>query len=185
MRMSVAIGPYGSGDPVETPKPLWGSPVGARTLSSTLSILLTYTYTVPYVVHFSSLMYKPLYTSDTRCVTALQSYTAIHRYTSLYTNNLSTSGTQVHPAGGPFAINQVARAGSAPPYDQAVHDEQGEHCVETEARTTFIDFDKAVPDDQGEQGGEPFFIKCDQRVHSLLCLRGQRREHRAGSGGES
>ena len=108
-----------------------------------------------------------------------------HNRLSTLTTSISTSGTQVHPAGGPFAINQVARAGSAPPYDQAVHDDQGEHCVETEARTTFIDFDKAVPDDQGERGGEPVFIKCDQRVHSLLCLRGQRREHRAGSGGES
>ena len=63
MQMSVAIGPYGSYDPVETPKPLWGSP-GAE-LSTWTTFL------------------KPLYT-DTHCVTALQSYTAIQRYTALY-----------------------------------------------------------------------------------------------------
>ena len=45
MQMSVAIGPYGSYDPVESPKPLWGISWG-RTV---------------YVVHFSSLMYKTLY----------------------------------------------------------------------------------------------------------------------------
>ena len=42
-------------------------------------------------------------------------------------------------------------------------------------------FDKVVPDEQGEAGGEPLVIKCDQPVdppvHKLLCLRGQRREH--------
>ena len=49
-KMSVAIGPYGSYDPVETQsRSHWGSP-GAE-----LSV---------YVVHFSSLMYKR-YTSDT------------------------------------------------------------------------------------------------------------------------
>ena len=63
MQMSVAIGPYGSYDPVETPKPLWGSP-GAE-LSTWTTFL------------------KPLYT-DTHCVTALHSYTAIQRYTALY-----------------------------------------------------------------------------------------------------
>ena len=63
MRMSVTIGPYGSYDPVETPKPLWGSP-GAE-LSTWTTFL------------------KPLYT-DTHCVTALHSYTAIQRYTALY-----------------------------------------------------------------------------------------------------
>ena len=66
MQMSVAIGPYGPYDPVETPKPLWGSP-GAETV---------------YVDHFSSFAVKQLYT-DTHCVTALQSYTAIHRYTAM------------------------------------------------------------------------------------------------------
>ena len=67
MQMSVAIGPYGSYDPVETPKPLWGSP-GAE-LSTWTTFL------------------KPLYT-DTHCVTALHSYTAIQRYTALYTIQL-------------------------------------------------------------------------------------------------
>ena len=36
-----------------------------------------------YVVHFSSSMYTR-YTSDTRCVTAPQSYTALQRYTALH-----------------------------------------------------------------------------------------------------
>ena len=88
MQMSVAIGPYGSYDPVETPKPLWGSP-GAE--------LSTWTTFV-----------KPLYT-DTHCVTALHSYTAIQRYTALYSaiqrytlyryTSLYTIQPMQHPSG--------------------------------------------------------------------------------------
>ena len=64
MQMSVAIGPYGSYDPVETPKPLWGSP-GAE-----LSTWTAFQFCCETAIH-----------ADTHCVTALQSYTAIHRYT--------------------------------------------------------------------------------------------------------
>ena len=64
--MSVAIGPYESYDPVETPEPLWGSP-GAE-----LSTWTTFQFAV-----------KQLYT-DTHCVTALQSYTAIQLYSAMY-----------------------------------------------------------------------------------------------------
>ena len=90
MQMSVAIGPYGSYDPVETPKPLWGSP-GAE-LSTWTTFL------------------KPLYT-DTHCVTALHSYTAIQRYTALYTIQLysaihyTTSTTPLWWADGPSRQN--------------------------------------------------------------------------------
>ena len=67
MQMSVAIGPYGSYDPVETPTNRSGDLLGPnRSTWSTFFKLDVYTR----------------YTSDTRCVTALQSYTAIQRYNS-------------------------------------------------------------------------------------------------------
>ena len=53
MQMSVAIGPY---DPVETPKPLWGSPGAELSTWTTFQFCFTQRYT-------------------------LYSYTALHRYT--------------------------------------------------------------------------------------------------------
>ena len=92
MQMSVAIGPYGSYDPIETPKPLWGSP-GAELRNCLRGPLFSFAV-------------KQLYT-DTHCVTALQSYTAnsytslyivIHRYTLYSYTSLYTIQPLQHPS---------------------------------------------------------------------------------------
>ena len=74
MQISVAIELYGSYDPVETPKPLWGSP-GAE-----LSTWTTFQFCCETAIHGHALRHGPpeLYSSDT----------AIHRYTALYTIQL-------------------------------------------------------------------------------------------------
>ena len=77
MQMSVAIGPYGSYDPVETPKPLWGSP-GAE-----LSTWTTFQFCCETAIHGHALRHGPpelySYTSLYSAInyTAIQ-YIAIH-----------------------------------------------------------------------------------------------------------
>ena len=63
MQMSVAIGPYGSYDPVETPKPLWGSP-GAE-----LSTWTTFQFCCETAIHGHALRHGP---------PELYSYTALY-----------------------------------------------------------------------------------------------------------
>ena len=79
MQMSVAIGPYGSYDPVETPKPLWGSP-GAE-----LSTWTTFQFCCETAIHGHALRHGPpeLYSSIQLYSTMYSAihYTAIHRYT--------------------------------------------------------------------------------------------------------
>ena len=75
MKISVAIELYGSYDPVETPKPLWGSP-GAE-----LSTWTTFQFCCETAIHGHALRHGPpeLYSAIQRYT--LYSYTAIHRYT--------------------------------------------------------------------------------------------------------
>ena len=91
MQMSVAIGPYGSYDPVETPKPLWGSP-GAE-----LSTWTTFQFCCETAIHGHALRHGPpeLY-SYTSLYSAIH-YTAIHRYTlyNLYNTPLGPACLQV------------------------------------------------------------------------------------------
>ena len=84
MQMSVAIGPYGSYDPVETPKPLWGSP-GAE-----LSTWTTFQFCCETAIHGHALRHSPpeLY-SYTSLYSAIH-YTAIHRYTRTVYNLYNT-----------------------------------------------------------------------------------------------
>ena len=93
MQMSVAIGPYGSYDPVETPKPLWGSP-GAE-----LSTWTTFQFCCETAIHGHALRHGPpeLY-SYTSLYSAIH-YTAIHRYTlyNLYNTPLGVDPGHVGP----------------------------------------------------------------------------------------
>jgi hypothetical protein len=75
MKISVAIELYGSYDPVETPKPLWGSP-GAE-----LSTWTTFQFCCETAIHGHALRHGPpeLYSAIQRYT--LYSYTAIQRYT--------------------------------------------------------------------------------------------------------
>ena len=78
MQMSVAIGPYGSYDPVETPKPLWGSP-GAE-----LSTWTTFQFCCETAIHGHALRHGPpeLYSAIQRYT--LYSYTAIQLYSAIH-----------------------------------------------------------------------------------------------------
>ena len=71
MQMSVAIRPYGSYGPVETPKPLWGSP-GTELSTWSIGSLCCIR-----AIQRSRIASRPL-----------RSYTAIQRYTALYTIQL-------------------------------------------------------------------------------------------------
>ena len=97
MKISVAIELYGSYDPVETPKPLWGSP-GAE-----LSTWTTFQFCCETAIHGHALRHGPpeLYSAIQRYT--LYSYTAIQRYTlyNLYNTPLLTpnSNTKVRYTG--------------------------------------------------------------------------------------
>ena len=85
MQMSVAIGPYGSYDPVETPKPLWGSP-GAE-----LSTWTTFQFCCETAIHRTRIASRPS--------RAIQLYSAIQRYTLCSYTSLYTIQPLQHPSG--------------------------------------------------------------------------------------
>ena len=76
MQMSVAIGPYGSYDPVETPKPLWGSP-GAE-----LSTWTTFQFCCETAIHGHALRHGPPELYSYTALYIIQLYIAIHYRTS-------------------------------------------------------------------------------------------------------
>ena len=92
MQMSVAIGPYGSYDPVETPKPLWGSP-GAE-----LSTWTTFQFCCETAIHGHALRHGPPELYSYTALYIIQLYSAI-QYTS-YTPSLCLSSISRagHPA---------------------------------------------------------------------------------------
>ena len=75
MQMSVAIELYGSYDPVETPKPLWGSP-GAE-----LSTWATFQFCCETAIHRTRIASRP--SRAIQLYSAIQRYT-LYSYTSLY-----------------------------------------------------------------------------------------------------
>ena len=74
MQMSGAIGPYGSYDPVETPKPLWGPPGAELSTCAT-----TFQFSVKPPIHGHALCHGP-----PELYSCIQLYSAIQRYTALY-----------------------------------------------------------------------------------------------------
>ena len=94
MQMSVAIGPYGSYDPVETPKPLWGSP-GAE-----LSTWTTFQFCCETAIHGHALRHGP---------PELYSYTALYIIQLYIAIQCTTSTT---PLCSPFAAFWLVSAAS-------------------------------------------------------------------------
>ena len=86
MQMSVAIGPCGSYDPVETPKPLWGSP-GAE-----LSTWTTFQFCCETAIHGHALRHGPPELYSYTALYIIQLYIAI-QYTvyNLYNTPLPLS----------------------------------------------------------------------------------------------
>ena len=105
MQISVAIELYGSYDPVETPKPLWGSP-GAE-----LSTWTTFQFCCETAIHGHALRHGP-----PELYSAIQRYT-LYSYTSLYTiqaTGYTTYNFLQHPSG-------VVEGGSPPQTDRLLY----------------------------------------------------------------